>query len=50
MIMAEEVGLSHGPIAAQMFGNAGKEHMDKYGTEFMNEKEGCGPFKEGILH
>ena len=38
MIMAEEVGLSHGPIAAQMFGNAGKEHMEKYGTEFMKGK------------
>ena len=33
-IMAEEVGLSAGPIAAQMFGNAGREHMDKYGREF----------------
>ena len=33
MIMAEEVGLAHGPLMAQMFGNAGREHMEKYGTE-----------------
>ena len=35
MIMAEEVGLAHGPLMAQMFGNAGREHMKKYGTEFV---------------
>ena len=36
--MAEEVGLSHGPLAAQMFGNAGKEHMEKYGTESIGKQ------------
>lgn len=30
--MAELVGLDSGPIAAQLFGNAGVEHMKKYGT------------------
>jgi len=32
-VMAEMVGLDAAPITAQMFGNAGKEHMDKYGTK-----------------
>ena len=31
-VMAETKGLAHGPITAQMFGNAGREHMEKYGV------------------
>lgn len=27
------IGISEGPITAQMFGNAGIEHMKKYGTK-----------------
>ena len=30
-VMVETRGLAHGPFAAQMFGNAGREHMEKYG-------------------
>lgn len=33
MVMSETRGLTHGPIAAQMFGNAGREHMEKFGTK-----------------
>ncbi|KAG5313289.1 NLTP protein, partial [Acromyrmex insinuator] len=32
-VMADIAGLSESPIAAQMFGNAGIEHMKKYGTK-----------------
>lgn len=32
-VMAEIAGINNTPIAAQMFGNAGKEHMEKYGTK-----------------
>ncbi|XP_049783353.1 sterol carrier protein 2 [Schistocerca cancellata] len=32
-LMADLAGLSNSPIAAQIFGNAGKEHMEKYGTK-----------------
>lgn len=32
-IMAETYGLFPAPITAQMFANAGKEHMEKYGKE-----------------
>ncbi|NXC77161.1 NLTP protein, partial [Anhinga anhinga] len=31
-IMINKYGLASAPIAPQMFGNAGKEHMEKYGT------------------
>jgi len=31
-VMADVAGVSNGPLTAQMFGNAGKEHMEKYGT------------------
>merc|ERR1711962_140566 len=31
--MMEVRDLEAGPIAAQLFGNAGREHMDKYGTK-----------------
>lgn len=31
-VMMEERGLSPAPVAPQMFGNAGREHMEKYGT------------------
>ncbi|XP_055257622.1 sterol carrier protein 2 isoform X1 [Moschus berezovskii] len=31
-IMSNKCGLSSDPVAAQMFGHAGKEHMEKYGT------------------
>ncbi|XP_066589258.1 sterol carrier protein 2 [Prorops nasuta] len=32
-IMANISGITHAPIAAQLFGNAGIEHMNKYGTK-----------------
>jgi len=31
--MAEMVGIDSAPITAQLFGNAGKEHMEKFGTK-----------------
>ncbi|XP_006063864.1 sterol carrier protein 2 isoform X3 [Bubalus bubalis] len=31
-VMVNKYGFSPGPFAPQMFGNAGKEHMEKYGT------------------
>jgi len=31
-VMVEKRGFSPAPVAPQMFGNAGREHMDKYGT------------------
>ena len=31
--MVNTVGIEPSPIAAQMFGNAGREHMKKYGTK-----------------
>ncbi|GAW14879.1 hypothetical protein ANO14919_042840 [Xylariales sp. No.14919] len=33
MMMAETRGITNAPGAAQMFGNAGKEYMDKYGAK-----------------
>lgn len=33
MEMAETRGFGKGPLTAQFFGNAGKEHMEKYGTK-----------------
>lgn len=30
-VMAETYGLVAAPVTAQMFGMAGKEHMEKYG-------------------
>jgi len=32
-LLAEIAGINNSPITAQMFGNAGKEHMEKYGTK-----------------
>ncbi|CAJ0580508.1 unnamed protein product, partial [Mesorhabditis spiculigera] len=32
-VMADTYGLTTAPITAQMFGNAGREHMEKYGTK-----------------
>ncbi|XP_061192501.1 sterol carrier protein 2-like isoform X2 [Saccostrea echinata] len=32
-VMMNAHGLERGPVTAQMFGNAGKEHMQKYGTK-----------------
>ncbi|XP_027694044.1 non-specific lipid-transfer protein isoform X2 [Vombatus ursinus] len=32
-VMVEKYGLSSAPMAAQLFGCAGKEHMEKYGTK-----------------
>ncbi|XP_038622006.1 non-specific lipid-transfer protein [Tachyglossus aculeatus] len=32
-VMVKKYGLATKPIAAQLFGNAGKEHMEKYGTK-----------------
>eukprot|EP00742_Colponemidia_sp_Colp-10_P001526 GILJ01001637.1.p1 GENE.GILJ01001637.1~~GILJ01001637.1.p1 ORF type:complete len:557 (+),score=97.30 GILJ01001637.1:50-1720(+) len=31
-VMVDKYGFTQAPFAAQMFGNAGKEHMEKYGT------------------
>lgn len=31
--MADIAGIDHTPITAQLFGNAGKEHMEKFGTK-----------------
>lgn len=31
-VMAEKRGITPAPFAPQMFGNAGREHMEKYGT------------------
>lgn len=30
-VMMNGHGLEKGPVTAQMFGNAGREHMEKYG-------------------
>lgn len=32
-VMADIAGMDGSPITAQLFGNAGKEHMAKYGTK-----------------
>jgi sterol carrier protein 2 len=32
MVVANTFGLEKAPMAAQMFGNAGREHMQKYGN------------------
>lgn len=32
VMMNSEYGIQASPFAAQMFGNAGREHMQKYGT------------------
>ena len=34
-MMAETQGLTNAPRAAQMFGNAGREYMEKYGFQFL---------------
>ena len=31
-VTSETYGLEAAPIMAQLFGNAGREHMEKYGT------------------
>lgn len=33
-VMADTYGFQAAPITSQMFGNAGKEHMEKYGNFF----------------
>lgn len=33
MLMSELTEIGSGPMAAQIFGNAGKEHMEKYGSK-----------------
>ncbi|XP_033331850.2 sterol carrier protein X-related thiolase [Megalopta genalis] len=33
-VMADIAGINESPITAQLFGNAGLEHMKKYGTKF----------------
>lgn len=30
-VMLEARGFESGPVTAQMFGNAGREHMEQYG-------------------
>ncbi|XP_023405355.2 sterol carrier protein 2 isoform X1 [Loxodonta africana] len=32
-VMIDKYGMSAHPVTSQMFGNAGKEHMEKYGTK-----------------
>nr|XP_056700949.1 sterol carrier protein 2 [Euleptes europaea] len=32
-VIINKYGLASAPVASQMFGNAGKEHMEKYGTK-----------------
>lgn len=32
--MIEDRGLTESPVTAQMFGNAGREHMEKYGMYY----------------
>eukprot|EP00128_Syssomonas_multiformis_P008206 Colp12_sorted_trinity150504_noHs@13175 len=32
-VMLDKYGLGPGPVTPQMFGNAGREHMEKYGTK-----------------
>ena len=31
MVMAEKYGIASAPMTPQLFGSAGKEHMEKYG-------------------
>lgn len=33
-VLKQTYGRGTGPMAAQMFGNAGREHMEKYGKMF----------------
>lgn len=33
-VVKETYGRTSAPMAPQMFGNAGREHMEKYGNEF----------------
>lgn len=35
-VMINRYGMVAAPAAAQMFGNAGREHMEKYGTRYNN--------------
>ena len=35
-VMVAAAGLEAAPVAAQMFGNAGREHMKLYGRHFAN--------------
>ena len=34
-IMINRYGMVAAPVAPQMFGNAGREHMEKYGTNYV---------------
>ena len=34
-VMANTYGIETTPMAPQMFGNAGREHMEKYGDFFL---------------
>lgn len=36
-VMINRYGLQAAPAAPQMFGNAGKEHMEKYGNFFLSK-------------
>lgn len=36
-VMINRYGLQAAPATAQMFGNAGKEHMEKYGDFFLSK-------------
>lgn len=43
-VMINRYGMVAAPAAPQMFGNAGREHMEKYGKCLKYETYGC------ILH
>lgn len=38
-VMINRYGMVAAPAAPQMFGNAGREHMEKYGTRCMCVKD-----------
>lgn len=38
-VMINRYGMVAAPAAPQMFGNAGREHMEKYGTGYMCVKD-----------
>lgn len=42
-VMINRYGMVAAPAAPQMFGNAGREHMEKYGTCYM-----CVRYRNGL--
>lgn len=35
-VLAETYGIAAAPITPQLFASAGKEHMEKYGKDFLS--------------